>query len=207
MGTRDYKRFGAGSYYHIYNRGNSKQNVFFDAQDYNFFLLKIRQNLFPKENDKFRTPPPPEGSFSLISYCLMPNHFHFLIRQNSEIPTTKLLSRICTSYSIYFNKKYEHIGHVFQGRFRQVNIDNDSYLNWLSAYIHQNPYIAGLVKNLTDYQWSSYKDFLELGNNSLCEKDIILKRYNNIKEFEKFVESSFEIIKNKKELEEMLLDL
>src|SRR3989344_2415277 len=106
MGNRDYKQFGAGEYYHIYNRGNNKNDIFIDNNDYAFFIARVRQNLFPSQNTKFRSQPLPEGSFTLVNYCLMPNHFHFLIRQNKELSTSKLILRICTSYSKYFNKKY-----------------------------------------------------------------------------------------------------
>ena len=207
MGNRDYKKFGAGEYYHVYNRGNAKQKIFIDDQDFSFFLFKLRQNLFPSIEHKFRTPPLPKGSFSLISYCLMPNHFHFLIKQNSDIPITKLLLRVCTSYSIYFNKKYERVGHLFQDQYKLVLVDNDSYLNWLSAYIHQNPSVAGLVKHPVDYQWSSYCDFVGVRRDDLCEKDVVLDRFKNKSDFEQFVLSSFGIIKEKKELEDLLIDL
>lgn len=206
MRNRDYKVFGLGAYYHIYNRGNAKQNVFIDTQDFNFFLLKLRQNLFPKKEYKFRTPPPPENSFSLVSYCLMPNHFHLLIQQKGDIPTTKLMLRVCTSYSIYFNKKYDRVGHVFQDQFKQVNIDENSYLIWLSAYIHQNPTVAGLVKHPIDYYWSSYQDFVGSRDDGLCDKKIILEQFKGIKDFKEFVASSYPIIKNKKDLEDLLFD-
>lgn len=117
MKNRDYKQFGAGEYYHVYNRGNGKQNIFLDNDDFSFFLWRLRQNLFPSAEDGGRRVQLPADSFSLISYCLMPNHFHFLIKQNSDIPTSKLLLKICTSYSIYFNKKYNRFGHVFQDQF------------------------------------------------------------------------------------------
>lgn len=111
MGNRDYKNFGAGEYYHIYNRGNGKQDIFLSQDDFNFFILKLNQNLFPiiYKQRYFRSPPLPENCFSLICYCLMPNHFHLLIRQNKEITTSKLILRVCTSYSKYFNKKYDKV--------------------------------------------------------------------------------------------------
>ena len=138
----------------------------------------------------------------------MPNHFHFLLRQNSEIPTTKLLARLCTSYSIYFNKKYQRVGHVFQDKFKQVVIENNKQLLWLAAYIHQNPKVAGLVKNITGYPWSSHKEFVggDIGIGTLCEKDIIMEQFKNKNDFSDFVDSSFKIIKEKKDLEHLLLD-
>ena len=127
--------------------------------------------------------------------------------QNNDVPITKILHRVCTSYSIYFNKKYERVGNLFQDQYKLVLVEDDSYLNWLSAYIHQNPSVAGLVKHLVDYQWSSYPDFVGARQDNLCEKDIILDRFKNKSDFEQFVLSSFDIIKEKKELEDLLIDL
>src|SRR3989344_4039803 len=96
MNNRDYKISASGQYYHIYNRGNAKQNIFLDDSDYKFFLLRLKQNIFPSEieNKKFRINPLPPNSFSILAYCLMPNHFHFLIRQNRDIPTGKLMLKL-----------------------------------------------------------------------------------------------------------------
>ena len=207
MNNRDYKNYSSGEFYHIYNRGNAKQNIFINNEDFKFFLLRLRQNLFPKEDSNSRIQNLPAGSFSLISYCLMPNHFHLIVKQNSEIPTSKLVLKVCTSYSKYFNKKYEQVGHVFQDRFKQVHIDDSSYLTWLVAYVHQNPKVAGLVKDLKDYPWSSYLDFLEKRGDGICDKEIILSQFKNIADFENFIEDSYDIIKDKKSLDRFLLDV
>ncbi len=207
MRNRDYKQWAEGGYYHIFNRGNAKQSIFLDNQDYSFFLFRLKQNLFPKEEYVFRTPPLPENSFSLISYCLMPNHFHFLIKQNNNIPVTKLLTRICTSYSMYFNKKYDRIGHVFQDQFKQVTVGDNEYLTWLTAYIHQNPKVGGLVKSPADYQWSSYLEYLGKSSNTLCDRKIVTDQFVNLKALTDFTEASFLTTKFRKEVEYLLLDL
>lgn len=227
MNTRDYKQFAEGQYYHVFNRGNAKANIFLDNQDYGFFLMRMRQNLFPGEDNKSRTPLPSD-SFSLISYCLMPNHFHFLIRQNREIPTTKLMLRLCTSYSIYFNKKYDKVGHVFQDQYKQVVVDDNDHLVWLSAYIHQNPKVAGLVRSPEDYKWSSYVEYLGGVGDNLCDKRIVLDQFQNsqsglmghvrmtltgltessspVRNYKMFVDEAYGIIKEKKDLEHLLID-
>jgi putative transposase len=157
MNTRDYKQYGKGEYYHIYNRGNLKADIFLDDEDYKSFLFRLQRNLFPEEDfSKIRTQKLPANCFSLVAYCLMPNHYHLLIRQNTDLPTSKLITKICTSYAKYFNKKYDRVGHLFQDKFRQALVDNDSYLLWLSAYIHQNPAVARLVDKPEMYPWSSY---------------------------------------------------
>ena len=208
MGNRDYKQFGSGEYYHIYNRGNGKQDVFLDAQDFTFFLRRLAQNLFPEKEGMVRSIPLPENSFSLVSYCLMPNHFHLLLRQNTDPQTSKLILRVCTSYAKYFNKKYEKVGHVFQDQFQQIRIQSDEYLLWLSAYIHQNPVVAGLAHEPFQYQWSSYAAFIGTpGMDSLCDTTVILQQFSNVEAYRKFVDDSFTAIRERKDLERFLIDV
>ncbi|MDP3697870.1 MAG: transposase [Candidatus Taylorbacteria bacterium] len=209
MGNRDYKQSGAGGYFHIYNRGNAKNNVFIDNEDFEFFILKINQNLFPDiyRPKRLYSIPIPDGSFSLISYCLMPNHFHFLIRQNGDIPVSKLILKVCTSYSKCFNKKYSRVGHVFQDQFKQVLVEDNDYLKWLSVYIHQNPKVALLVNRPADYKWSSCADYIN-GSEGLisCDKEIILSQFGGLNEYSNFLDGSYEIIKSKKQEENIFLD-
>ena len=205
MRNRDYKQFGPGEYYHVYNRGNGKKNIFLDDEDYKFFLLRLRQNLYPDTREKHRFQLLPQNSFSLVSYCLMSNHFHFLLRQNSEVPTTKLIAKLCTSYSMYFNKKYEHVGHVFQDRYKQINIFDDEYLVWLSLYVHLNPKTAGIVSDPSKYPWSSCADFVGKHDENMCDKSIIMDRLSAM-EYENLLVTGYEIIKSKNGLKELLID-
>src|SRR3989344_1781777 len=123
MGIRDYKNFAEGEYFHIFNRGVGKMNIFKDDQDYRVFISRLTENLFPNRKTislegrlqgKSHTPYLrkllPDGVFSLVAYCLMPNHFHLLLKQNTELPLSKLILKVCSSYSKYFNKKYERVG-------------------------------------------------------------------------------------------------
>lgn len=210
MSQRDYKKFGRGCYYHIYNRGNGKKEIFLDEQDYGVFLQRLRFNVFPddlnSERLKGRLKILPPDSFSIISYCLMPNHFHLLLRQDGDIPPNKLLLKVCTSYSMFFNKKYKHVGHVFQNRFRQIFIDDNKYLTWLVGYIHSNPVTAGLVKNPLQYVWSSHREYCRKANFNMCHKNVILDQFKSLGNFQSFVNSSSKIIKNKKDLEQFLID-
>src|SRR3989344_4815697 len=80
--------------------------------------------------------PIPKGSFTILAYCLMPNHFHILIRQNLKIPIGQLMIKVCTSYAKYFNHKYNRVGNIFQDTFKAKVIETDEYLSYLSAYIH-----------------------------------------------------------------------
>ena len=224
MNNRDYKQFVADNYYHVFNRGNGKQNIFLDSEDYEFFLLRLKENLFPKTTIPLMTvirgenktnshttyvrkllPP---NSFDLICYCLMPNHYHFLIKQNGDTSIAKLIAKVCTGYSKYFNKKYEHSGHLFQDKFRAVLVDSNEYLLWLSAYIHDNPKTAGLVKKLSNYPWSSYNDYVSEQEGDLCEDDIIMSQFKNKNDYKKFVEESGQLIleKKKENLKDLFID-
>ena len=227
MNNRDYKIFAPNNYYHVFNRGNAKQDIFLDDEDRKFFLLRLQEYLFPsmalleganegrlsggaglvaeRHTPYLRKALPPEA-FCLLCYCLMPNHFHFLIKQNGNLPIGKLVSKVCTSYSKYFNKKYQRVGSVFQSPFRSVLVETDPQLLWLSAYIHNNPKTAGLVADLKDYKWSSYPDYIGFRQGNLCDKNFILKQFAGVNEYKKFVDDAFEKIKQRKDLENILLD-
>lgn len=185
MNTRDYKIFRLGHYYHVYNRGDNRELVFKDGQDYLNFIkrLKIVQGLTPVTNSGLRIRPVPQGSFTILCYCLMPNHFHFLIRQNTELPIGELINKVITSYAKYFNAKYKRVGNLFQDTFKSKQVDNDGYVTYLSAYIHNNP------SSPFNYEYSSLPEFLGIRKGTLCEPEFILNYFKgNREEYRKFVE-------------------
>jgi putative transposase len=145
MQGRDYKPNFIGAYFHAYNRGANKSLVFLDTQDYENFIFRAKILLgltpLPKRSAKggLRLKPLPLNALEILCYCLMPNHFHFLIKQNKIDGIKTFFHRLCSSYSWYFNKKYGHSGHVFQGIYKSKNVLEDSYLTQLTAYIHLNP--------------------------------------------------------------------
>jgi REP element-mobilizing transposase RayT len=161
--NRDYKNLLKDHYYHVYNRGNEKACIFKDREDFLVFLFFMNESIHPEMIEcktavqRYRRTILPQNSFTLNAYCLMPNHYHLLIRQNSDIPISKLITKICTSYSKYFNKKYGRVGRVFQDIYKSVAVESDSQLYWLVEYIHQNPVRAGLVKTDFEYEWSSLR--------------------------------------------------
>ena len=206
MNTRDYKLSAPGEFFHVYNRGNAKENIFLDEEDFKFFLLRLKQNLIPSDDVSRHFKPLPPNSFDLVAYCLMPNHFHFLIKQNTDLPISKLMGKLCTSYGMYFNKKYRRVGHIFQDQFRQINIDSNNYLAWLSAYIHNNPVDAGLTKKPEDWGWSSYSCFINSSSGGKFVKpQIILDQYGSGSEYEVFI-AEVSNIKRASIPEDFLLD-
>lgn len=157
-----YKSYAKDLYYHIYNRGNGQQNIFQTKEDYLFYIKRLESNI-KKHN------------IELICYTLMPNHIHLLAKQTTDVPIHRFMSSLHTSYSMYFNKKYTRVGHLFQDRFKQVIVDNDSQLLYLTKYIHRNPVEAGITKLIADYPWSSYHEYTRLSLPwVLCNKDIIV---------------------------------
>lgn len=208
MNNRDYKLHYPGGFFHAYNRGNARETIFCDADDHDFFLRKVRQNIFPQEvkNRFFR--PIPEGSFSIVAYCLMPNHFHLLIRQNGEIPIGKLIGKICTSYSMYFNKKYGRVGQVFQDQYKQVHVRDDRYLSWLSAYIHQNPTVAKMVQHPKRYPWSSYGEYeaIHTSASGICDKQLVQELFPDMGAHLQMTADAGEIMKRVAEEPDVFLD-
>ena len=220
MGNRDYKQFAAGECYHVFNRGNGKMDIFRDAQDYLNFLHRLFVLLgLPRgalgigigselmtAKLRLRLDSFDAGTFSLICYCLMPNHFHLLIGQNGDIPISKLILRLATSYSMYFNAKYAHVGHVFQDRFKAAHISHDTYLRHLSAYIHLNPKVAGLVKTTSDWEYSSYPSYIGKREDAVCDKNLILDQFTSLSAYGRFVENSFDDIKLRKQIADVIID-
>ena len=164
------------AFYHVFNRGINKQPIFISEPDYQFFLRKL---------DDLKN----KYDHSLYAFCLMPNHFHISI-QTRKVPISKIMASLGTSYSMYFNRKYEHFGPVFQNRFKSILIENDSYFLKLSQYIYLNPVKANLAKNPLDYKYSSIREALGKEQLHFLDKNIIRligKTENSRKEYEKFI--------------------
>lgn len=159
------------NFYHIYNRGNNYQKIFFDEKNYDFFLTKLLF-LF-------------DGKISLIAFCLMPNHYHLLIKIIENYNLSKIMQRFSTSYTKSINKAYNRVGHLFQGRYKIKYIPNNEYLLHLSRYIHLNPVRANLVRKPENWRFSSYNDYLKEKGRYNLEKDIILDQINDYAGFVK----------------------
>jgi putative transposase len=171
-------QFFDGSFYHIYNRGNDRQLIFFQERNYEFFLNKIKQYVVPHSN--------------LLAWCLMPNHFHFLVQVNRETQKivketpirinalTESVRLMLSSYTRAIQKQESMVGSLFQQKTKFKCADE--YLSSAFHYIHQNPYRAGLVKKIDDYPWSSMKEYVGPTNQNLCRQDIAYQFINIDKE-------------------------
>lgn len=139
---RSPRDFHTEGYYHVINRGNARAKVFHDEQDYRIFLrILLKYKL--------------EHDVSIFHYCPMPNHFHLLLRlQNEE--GSLFMQKVASAYATHYCNKYEHKGHVWQGRFKSERITSDAYLLACGNYIEMNPVRAGLVRDPSDWPYSSF---------------------------------------------------
>jgi REP element-mobilizing transposase RayT len=173
--------FYKGNYFHIFSRGNEKRDIFNSVNDYERFLAKLTEYQVIHR-------------VSIICYCLMPNHFHLLLRQDTGESASRFMHRLMVSYAMYFNKHYHRVGHLFQSRFKARHIKDDAYILQLSRYIHQNPLeIISRELDLESYPWSSYAEYINLNKRAICEKEIILHHFNTNQpqyEYKKFVEET-----------------
>lgn len=185
MKRRDYKNTAENNIYHIYNRGNNKENIFLEEQDYRAFLYRLGMAIGLKieelnQNEITRMPKSririssyPINTFKIYSFCLMPNHFHILIEQCSNKQISELMHRVCTSFSMYMNKKYKRVGHIFQGNFKAVLSKTNPQLMWTSSYIHMNPVKDKIVAIPEQYKWSSYRFFTKKIDTPILDKSLI----------------------------------
>lgn len=208
MPSIDYLRqFYPGSYFHIYNRGANKQDIFHDPKDYQVFTKILAYYLLHPMGtpqsilDRVRNPnkvpylvKTTEGlSYTLLAYCLMPNHFHFMLRQDSSaITISNLMKRLSITYAMYFNDRYHHSGAIFQGKYKNILLENEYQWIYLSKYIHRNPvHLQGSVPcNLADYPYSSYPNYLGSRAERWVNTSQILGDRNKdpVEQYRKFVE-------------------
>ena len=184
------KGFVFEEYYHVYNRGNSKQKIFHDSEDHHRFISLLYasnsiNNFRIHALNKGESPYDFERDTPLVdigAYCLMPNHFHLLVTQTEKGDISRFVQKLTTAYVMYYNKKYERTGGLFEGKFKASHLDSDPYLKYLFSYTHLNPikiidkdWKENGVRNkkealnyLAQYQYSSYIDYL--GKNRIQNK-------------------------------------
>lgn len=207
------RRIGTGDYYHVYNRGFAKRNLFVNQTDWVRMLFAILYYQSPARFDNtrrlcadfdpslgFNTTPEEFSSViggrqvELVAFSLMPNHYHLLIRELIEGGLSRYLQRVQVSYTMYWNAKYETSGHVFQGRYNAKHIADNEYLTHLSAYIHRNPRELKAWKGReADYPWSSYQDYVKENRwGGLLAQEIILDQFEGTKQsnYADFVKTS-----------------
>jgi putative transposase len=174
-------------YYHIYNRGNNRERIFFEPDNYLFFLKKIKEYLVPV--------------MDILVYCLMPTHYHIvgrikLMPQTSEIfkisevlnmDVSNAMMKLSVSYTKAINKRFQRVGVLFQGQFQAKPILTSSYLLNLCRYIHGNPVKDGLVTDITQWPYSNYLEWIGERNGKLVDKAFVQDNFDTPNEYRKFV--------------------
>jgi putative transposase len=163
-----------GQFYHIYNRGAHQVPIFKEPDNYLFVLRKIKHYTL-------------EFSLTLIAYCLMSNHYHFLIRQNGEHPAGLLPQRVFNSYSKAYNKRYGHSGTLFEGNYKVKPVLETSHLLHLCRYIHGNPVKDGFVADPADWPYSNYLEWIGQRDGTLYDADFVRQHFSSPTDYRAFV--------------------
>lgn len=164
-----------GAYYHIYNRGAHRLSIF--RQDDNFFFVLQKIKHYCRS---LRLTP--------IAYCLLPNHYHFLIRQDGEEPAGLLPQRVFNSYSKAYNKRYGHSGTLFEGNYKVIPVLEEAYLLQLCRYIHANPVIHGLANQPEEWPYSNYLEWIGRRKGTLVDQDLVREWFPTPGEYRGFVQ-------------------
>jgi putative transposase len=166
--------FIEGHYYHIYNRVVDGLKLFFNPNNYEYCLKLVKR--YSKRY-----------CVGMIAYCLMPNHYHFLIQQKSEIPLSLFIGSVFNAYVQAVNRQQERKGTIFESRFKHILIDNENYIIHLCRYIHLNPVKAGLVSRPEDWPFSNYLEWINSRSGTLIDGTFIKGRFNRPQDYERFV--------------------
>ena len=166
--------FLQGQYYHIYNRGAGKAKIFFNDGNYQFLLRLMRVH--------YR-----KLGATMIAYCLMLNHYHFLLRQETDEPLSKFMQVLFNAYVQALNLQQGRTGTLFEGRFKHKCVEKWDYLMILCRYIHRNPVKSGLVAKPEEWEYSNYREWLGLRNGVLVDKFFVQDHFSSGEEYIKFV--------------------
>jgi len=209
--------FANNEYYHVYNRGVDKRKIFLDRNDYIRFLHGLyefnnqeRATEFSRLSKHsvrsltlYTKDRPRKKLVDIICFCLMPNHYHLIIEQLVDNGISKFMHKLGTGYTNAFNLRRERSGTLFQGTFKAIIIENETYLTHLSRYIQLNPveliepnWKKQGIKNwkrvnqfLENYRWSSYLDYIDKNNfPSITDRKLIMEIFENVKNYKKFIQ-------------------
>jgi len=157
---RDILTWQLGGYYHLYNRGARGLSIFQEPENYLFVLRRIKQYAR-------------QFQIAVIAYCLMPNHYHLLVRQDGETPAGMLPQRVFNSYTKAYNRRYEHSGTLFEHRYQARAVTDEAYLLHLCCYIHANPVKRGLAADPGEWPYSNYLEWVEKREGTLVDRAFV----------------------------------
>lgn len=212
-----------GEIYHIFNKGIDGRITFGNEADFlrvykimNYYVyssppvrLSTYLDLKIEAQQLLNNSDFGEKMVSIICYCFMPNHFHFVLKQLVDNGISKFISQFLNSYTRYFNTKNKRIGQLFLDRFKNVLVENDPQMMHLSRYVHLNPYSSGVVSSidqLKEYKWSSFKEYIKEVNEPICDKEVVLSNFGVKKTYEKFVLERADYQRELKRIENLILE-
>lgn len=223
MSTQRGLVFSNDGYYHVFNRGIERRSVFLNKREYTRavdLLTFYQYNTIPVRYSRFIELPAEKQQYyndemvasgksvQVVAYCLMPNHFHFLLRQSRAKGIATYVSNIQNAYTKYFNTKHERVGPLFQGVFKAVYVETDEQLLHLTRYIHLNPVASSLImkEQLDTYSWSSYPTYLGEVGNSLIDTVTIKVILSLVPKYKDFVLDQVEYAKKLEKIKHMTLE-
>ncbi len=215
--------FGKGEYYHVFNRGVEKRHIFTSLHEYTraldtiryyrFFDLPLKYSKYisleiEKRKSYIQSLNKLDPQIEVVAYCLMPNHFHMLLKQIKERGIISFVSKFSNSYTKYFNTKHERVGPLLQGVFKAVHIDDDEQLLHVSRYIHLNPVLAFLIskEELPHYIWSSFPQYSGTNKDNLTAESEVLSFFKTRAAYEEFVLDQADYSLSLKKIEHLMID-
>jgi len=169
-----YLQFAPDCYYHLYNRGANRTSIFLDDDDYQSFLTRL-------------TKYTALHGTQIVAYCLMPNHFHLLALQCTEASSGLAVQLTCNGYAQHFNRRHQHSGTLFQGRFQRILVDSDEYLRLLCRYIHLNPVKDGFALRPELWPYSNYAEWIGVRHTSVVDRAWIDSLFGSPSAYRDFV--------------------
>lgn len=215
--------FANDQIYHIFNRGVERRNVFTVQREferaldtlffYRFSDLPMSYSKFlalslEERNNFLKTLENSTKVVDIMSYCLIPNHFHLVLKQKEDNGVRSFVANFTNSYSKYFNFRHKRIGPLFQGIFKAVRVETDEQLLHLSRYVHLNPVTSYLVKpeKIEEYQWSSFNEYLNKAKKNICDTSFILSNFKSREKYKEFVYDQISYQKDIQKIEFLCLD-
>jgi len=211
--------------YHIFNKGLASRPTFLNRREYSRAIeaMQYYQNInIPVKYARFLTLSSNERQkilkkfteqkdhlVDIICFCFMPNHFHFLVKQLAENGISRFMSNFTNSYTRYFNTKYKRSGPLFIGKFKSVRIETDKQLAHVSRYIHLNPltsYIVKTTKDLEEYPYSSFPEYMGTSASKLCDKSKLLSLFKGKNSYKKFVFDNSDYQRELNKIKHLLLE-
>lgn len=213
-----------GEIYHVFNRTVARQPIFLSNKDYHraietlYFYSFIKPDLryshynrFPQDQkDKFLINlGKKDKQVQILAFCLMPNHFHFLIKEVIKNGTANFIKTFQGSYAKYFNLKSDRNGALFQSRFKAVRIESDEQFIHVARYIHLNPLTAYLIKDIEElkqYPWTSFPEYIEDGDLPVIKKDQLLGYFSSVDDFVKFTSDQIDYQRKLNEIKHLIIE-